>query len=203
MRSPIVRGLFALSLLAVVTCVATSTFITPLIVKATQPSRQAGKARHVPRVTLSEQRPPLPPGSRRIPKSKWASYGMTQSPVTRSVRLISAETDGTLVHLKADAVLVDPRPGVRYVWWVRLFKGNKRKNLFFDRLYDHQAFAVPAEGMNPTFEDIIDLPVAPGSYVVDIGLLTFDGSRNLATEREKKLKNGDLAYGAAKIVIRN
>lgn len=110
---------------------------------------------------------------------------------------------GRVVHLKADAVLFDPRPEVRYVWWIRLFESNKRKKLLFDRLYTDQAFAVPAEGMKPTFEDIIDLPVAPGSYIVDVGLLTFDANRPLASERQKKLKNGDLACGSAKIIIRN
>jgi len=122
-----------------------------------------------------------------ISKNPAPARGINTSYASGAMHWIKIETVGNSVHIMASASIRDIRPGVTYVWFVRVLHPNTGK-VVFEKRYDDQIFGMPPEmEMKPTFEDRIDLPLEPGSYKVELVAFHVMPGEGLAVLNDAKI----------------
>lgn len=119
-----------------------------------------------------------------------------------TIRRASIDANGKNVHVAAEAILRDPRPGTTFVWAVRVTDPDDG-SVLFERVYDHQAFRLPPSGvMSPTFEDVLAVPLPRGLYTVEVftyGIPPDIGLEALRIPRIAKDLKG--AAGAGQVML--
>lgn len=143
------------------------TFIVTGVLVARGPSRHAAQAgvAEPNRPSLLTYESKTPPGiAAPRPRSPHSIY-------SGAMRRFQAEADGHWVHVAAETRIRDTRPNVQYVWSFRVYDlaDSNYEHVLFERRYDHQIFSMPPEQeMEPTFEDVIEVPLPRGAYVVEL-----------------------------------
>jgi hypothetical protein len=103
--------------------------------------------------------------------------GLGKSIVSRG-RMVSMSVTPDLrgVHVNGLASIQDSRFGSRYLWWLGIYKASDYERSgdvesVFERAYADQIFTPPpAQLVGPTFEELIQTPLPPGEYVVELGV---------------------------------
>lgn len=91
--------------------------------------------------------------------------------VRGSMRRFHAEAIANVIHVTAQTRMTDARPEAAYVWAVRVYDADDHElqNVLFERRYDEQSFTLPAgERVEPSFDDILEVPLPPGTYIVEL-----------------------------------
>ena len=102
-----------------------------------------------------------------------------------------AGVDGKSVHLKTWVEIQDNRPGMRYVWAVRVVDPSDAGAVLFRKVYKDQVFTVPqGENVSTTFEDVIDVPLPKGRYRVFVAAHALPAGATLDTIRYDATSEG-------------
>ncbi len=154
------RRLLALKLawllfLAIATCAVTSS----VIAQARRTKATDVPAANPPRLTATVKSGPLPAAARVRDAHTVSEHAMT------SLKLSAV---GNTLSIDASAHIYDRRPGVAFVWAVRVVDPKDAKKTLFERRYDHQLFTLPANmELKPTFSDRIELALPRGIYPIE------------------------------------
>ncbi|GAC1473213.1 MAG: hypothetical protein NVSMB9_21440 [Isosphaeraceae bacterium] len=115
--------------------------------------------------------------------------GLTVAPVA-SFRLPGMEVtpvDGG-VEVTGLASIQETRPGVIYLWTLRVFKNQGAEVLVLNRPYTWQTFAVGESGeLSANFQDKLDL--APGEYRIELSLSDLPANYDTARLQSEKVAN--------------
>jgi hypothetical protein len=95
---------------------------------------------------------------------------------------LDVQTIGHNVNVTAKAEIYETDPTLNYTWVVRLWDSGSpvTKKLLNEQIYAHQRFALPdgENTLSPTFSE--NLTLAPGTYRVEVLLLSFPANTDLA-----------------------
>jgi hypothetical protein len=115
---------------------------------------------------------------------------------------MDAIVHGRQVGVSQTVHLLEKSPNISYVWVLRVYReptdplggavARASRTLLDERFYTHQLFHVPADviEMKPTFTESLEL--APGTYLIQVGLNRIPANtdpRTLDREGLRKLKN--------------
>lgn len=141
---------------------AASSVVTSMVMTRLGQARAAEAAATVPRTTISVGSAP----AGFAPQAFQPGRGVVASGL---MRLVGVETAGNTVHVAAEAFIHDTRPGMRFVWAVRVLDPNDKEAVLYERLYDNQVFdLLGLQARAATFEDKLPVPLPAGKYRLEL-----------------------------------
>ncbi len=107
------------------------------------------------------------------------------------------------IHVSASAYIQDTRPNMSYIWAVRFLDREDRKKVLEEILYEDQQFLLPPElELYPTFDDTLDVPAPPGSFVVEVVFYELPIEAKVDVLRDPvKAANFRGSYGVAQVPL--
>jgi len=100
------------------------------------------------------------------------------------ISLVFAQGGLGSVLVKAEAEIRDTRPGMAFMWGVRLVDPEDRKTVLYENKYTDQVTPLePGQVHRPTFEDLVEVPLEPGDYVFEVFLYRVPGGDPEVLER--------------------
>jgi len=143
---------------------AASSVVTSMVMTRVGQARAGGDPVAAPRTAVAVAAGPAHAGL--APQGFQPGRGVVASGL---MRLLAVEAAGDTVHVAADAFLHDTRPGMRFVWAVRVLDPADARTVLYEKLYDDQAFDLlgrPTRSV--TFEDRLAVPLKPGKYRLEL-----------------------------------
>jgi hypothetical protein len=99
-----------------------------------------------------------------------------------TMHLADATVQGNSVHIAAMGHIRDTQPNVVYLWGVRVLDLKDRHKVLFEKLYKDQIFSMPEQQERPvTFEDVIQVPLPRGTYLLDVAVYHVGPGQTLAS----------------------
>jgi hypothetical protein len=162
MRLPTFAKIMALAMLSITTITVTSS-VADRFAKSRRanPDRQGVAPGNGPTTEILEpfrRTPPTPLGQEQQPRARVIS--------SAGMRRFAAEAIGNIVHVEAEGSIENTRPNMVFCWYVQV-RNVLDKEIVFGQRFGQGLTAVDiGKRMTPSFDDLIQLDVPDGDYLV-------------------------------------
>lgn len=128
-------------------------------------AQRRGAARPITHTTVSD------PSVWYQPPKGGIDFGISSSAM-KGMQVVAV---GNEVEIDAEAYIKDIRPGMTYVWSIRVLDAVDHKKVLVERRYDDQVFSIPdSQVLEPTFRDRITVNLPDGNYMIEAVIYEVD-----------------------------